>query len=211
MMNLKSIPILAEYAFLTIAASVTIYSIILGTFFIDYPVMSATVVGSSLGVYITIRSLRIRGVGPERIFVGLASAASGLWLYEACYHYAWIFAGRTEALYAIPRNLLTLNINTGESSFFPLPWAIIMILLPAVAYRHIRMGRMSMTVLGLSVLTFFLWISAGYPQFFDGEFMGTVYNSVTKFLVYILPASLFVGSGKHPPAYVVGPPILGER
>lgn len=206
MMNLKSVPILVEYAFLTIAASVTIYSIIFGTFFIDYKVMSATVVGNSLGVYITIRSLRIRSVGPERIFVGFASAASGLWLYEACYHYAWIFAGRTEALYAIPRNLLTLNINTGEGSYFPLPWAIIMILLPAVAYRYMRMGGMFITVLGLSGLTFYLWISAGYPQFFDGKFMGTVYNSVTKFLVYILPASLFDGDKKYPPTYVLGPP-----
>jgi hypothetical protein len=206
MMNLTSIPILVEYTFLTIAASVTIYSIIFGTFFIDYPVMSATVVGNSLGVYITIRSLRIRGMGPERVFVGLASAASGLWLYEACYHYAFMFAGVTEVLYAIPRNLLTFNINTGEGSYFPLPWAILVILLPAVAYRHMRMGSTFVFVLGLSGLAFSLWISAGYPQFFDGKFMGTVYNSVTKFLVYILPASLFVGDKKHPPNCVVGPP-----
>lgn len=206
MMSLKSISILVEYAFLTIAASVTIYSIIFGTFFFDYPVMSATVIGNSLGVYITIRCLRVRGVGPERIFVGLASAASGLWLYEVCYHYAFMFAGVPGVLYAIPKNLLTFNIDTGEGSYFPLPWAVLVILLPAVAYRHMKPGSMFVFVLGLSGLTFYLWISAGYPQFFDGKFMGTVYNSVTKFLVYILPASLFVGDKKYPPTYVIGPP-----
>ncbi len=189
-----SATVVLEAAALALALAGIVYALAFRTFFVGSGVLVASLVGPSLAIVVASRGLRAQEVGSERIFVGLSSAVSGVWLFEILYHYGW--SGTFSSLSA---NLLTFNIDTGMGNYFPLPWAIIMVVLPAVAYRRMHINATFLLLLLGTLIGFWGWTNAGYPQFtYSGSYAveGAVYNTVTKLLVCLLPASLFLPFGR---------------
>lgn len=189
-----SAAVLLETAFLVIGFLGIAYSLAFRTFFIASGVLTASVVGPAFAMVVASRGLRMRGVGFERVFVGLACSVSGIWLFETLYHYGW-----NGTFTALSTNLLTFNIDTGMGNYFPLPWAIIMIVLPAVAYKRMNVNVIFVLLLLGTLAGFWAWTNAGYPQFtYSGpdSLQGAIYNTVTKLLVCLLPASLFLPFGR---------------
>jgi hypothetical protein len=194
-----SLAVLLEGAALTIVAVGVLYALVSRSLFITSGVLVASLVAPALAIVVASRGLRSQGFGSERIFIGLCAAVSGIWLFEILYHYS--YAGSFAAL---PANLKTLNIDTGLGNFFPLPWSLIMVALPAVAYRRMSINPVFLLLLAAAVVSFWFWITAGYPQFdyTTGSLAldATVYNTVTKLVVCLLPASLFLPSVMFEPS-----------
>ena len=74
-----------------------------------------------------------------------------------------------------------------------------MVVLPAVAYRRMHVNATFLLLLLGTLIGFWAWTNAGYPQFtYSGTYAveGAVYNTVTKLLVCLLPASLFLPFGR---------------
>jgi len=189
-----SLAVLLEAFVLVLGLAGTVYALAFRTFFLGSGVLVASVVGPCFAIVVASRGLRTQGVGFERFFVGLASAVSGIWLFEILYHYGW-----NGTFHALATNLMTFNIDTGLGNYFPLPWALIMVALPAVAYRRMRVNVVFILLLLGTLLGFWAWANAGYPQFtYVGSTAaeGAAYNTITKLFVCLLPASLFVPFGR---------------
>lgn len=186
-----SLTVLLEGVALAVFLFGVLYAIVFQTLFIEYHVLVASLVAPALALVLASRGLRFQGVGSERIFIGLSAAVSGLWLFEILYHYSY-----PGSLMAFPTNLKTLRTNTGVGNYFPLPWSLIMVVLPAVAYRRMSINPFFLVLLAATVVSFFLWTEAGYPQFpfATGRlaFVAAVYNSIAKGAVCLVPASLFL-------------------
>ncbi len=191
--------------------------------------LTASIVGFALCYLITSRALRPqRDLRMTRIFLSLAVMASGVWLYEIAYHYGW---GVTWAGFWAEASTLSINTPM-SGSVYPLPWSILMVALVFTGIRYMRLNRWFFLTLALSLITFGLWIAVGYPGYFNPQvwphgdpmldlippgfahstrgtpagdviaFYGGLFNSLTKILVSILPATLYVTSQrpKGPPS-----------
>ena len=192
----SSVAIFMEMIALSVGVGLSLRAIAERTFFMGSGsgALVASVVGPAFAVVIASRGLRAQGVGLERVFVGLASATSGLWLYEILYHYGW---GGTFS--AIESNLFTISVVAGTGMYFPLTWALAIVVLPAVAYRRMRVNLVFITLSLATIVGFWAWINAGYPQFTwtgPGQVQGAWYNTATKMFVCLLPASLFLPYGR---------------
>jgi hypothetical protein len=167
-------------------------------------VLSATIIASILSFLLVSQSLKKKGVSTERIFIALTATVSGIWLYEAVYHYAY-----PNTPFAILNNLSTIDIQSGVGTYFPLPWAIIMVSLVFVGVRHMRLNKWFYLCVISTVIAFAMWRSIGYPQWmYPGKCFSTpivhvvtressvlygfLFNSITKFTVIPIPASLFL-------------------
>jgi len=155
-------------------------------------------------------SLRKKKMGNEALFLSLGSLASGIWLYELVYHYAY---GSTLSQFLLDAQRIDISGTTG--GVFPLAWAIIMILLPFAGYKWMSVNWffIGATVAGFSF--FVLWILVGFPQFDHVDWSSAwtnykqvipipeqsrlvvafVLNSLSKILV-CAPALLFFPSKK---------------
>jgi hypothetical protein len=192
-----------------------------GSFVVTGKALAASLMGFSLCYLITSRNLRGReGVGAERMFIALATMVSGVWLYEIAYHYAWGASAR--ALWR-DLTWLSVNTPRSGSPY-PLAWSLLMVSLAFVGARHMRVNRWFLLTAVLSLVTFALWLATGFPNYFNPQwwpsknpsigliplsyrhptigsseaalvaFWGGVFNSATKILVSILPATLFLGA-----------------
>jgi len=170
--------------------------------------LAASVAAPMLSVLVVSRVLKGRGFSIERYFVGLASAVSGIWLFEILYHYGFL----TTIPYVLD-NLQTFNIDTGMGTYFPLSWALIMVSLPFVAYASMSINRVLVLCSVSAMVLFGLWVGIGYPQWmYPGSFFtnrlievsptsaaayGLFFNTVTKVVVILTPCSLFLRRGMH--------------
>ena len=172
-------------------------------------ILYASLVAMIAAFLITLFSLRRRGAGNEALFVGLASAASGIWLYELVYHYAYGMSFLQ--LYLDARRIDISGTSAGQLSVFPLAWSIIVILLPFAAYRSMSINPYFLAALAAGIALFVLWILFGFPQFSNVNWSSAwtgyrevilvpstsritiafVLNSLTKVLVCV-PALLFL-------------------
>lgn len=180
--------------------------------------LTASMAGFALCYLICSRGLRRhKGVGLQRVFISLAVMVSGVWLYEIAYHYA--FPGSL-AFLAKDAGTFSINTPTGGRGY-PLIWSLVMVALAFVGARFMRVNRWFWLTLALSVATFWIWIRIGYPNYFHPEwwptgtptidlfprsyqttrtpdslaiiaFWGGLMNSITKVLVSVLPATLFI-------------------
>jgi hypothetical protein len=183
-------------------------SVITDSWFFTGGILASSVVAPMLSVLIVSRALKDRGLSIERFFIGLTAAVSGIWLYEILYHYGFL----TTVPYILD-NVQTFNIDTGLGTYFPLSWALIMVSLPFVAYKHMSINKV-FVLCGVSTFVLFgLWISMGYPQWmYPGSFFtnrlilvspasavayGLFFNTVTKAVVILIPCSLFYRKGLH--------------
>ena len=187
---------------------VILKSLITASWFFTGSVLASSVATPMLSVLIVSRVLKERGLSIERFFVGLTTAVSGMWLYEILYHYGFL----TTIPYVL-ENIQTFNIDTGLGTYFPLPWALIMVSLPLVAYKHMSINKLFVLCGFLTLVLFGLWISMGYPQwmypslFFTNRLIvvsptsavayGLFFNTVTKVVVILIPCSLFFRRGIH--------------
>ena len=157
--------------------------------------------------------LRKQGAGLIESFgISVAAMVSGIWLYEIFYHFSY---PDTLTIKNITGSILTLNFNT-TNSVYPLTWSIIMTILPLSGIKYMKINYVFIGVLIFSIVSFYFWISVGFPQFFSPEwwpcstpyinlipldlahtaspiitFWGGLINSITKILV-TLPALLFI-------------------
>jgi hypothetical protein len=156
-------------------------------------------------------ALRIRGLGFERFFVSLAASVSGIWLYEIVYHYIWA-VGAGISMTVLWKDLVYASTNT-DGVRFPLLWSLMMLALPFVVYREMRVNRYFLAILVISGLFFIIWSGLGFPQFFSTlpppgfnrlrftenanlwTVAGYIFNSTTKVL-NLAPALLFYGEKK---------------
>jgi hypothetical protein len=137
---------------------------------------------------------------------------SGIWLYEIIYHFS--FPG-TLNIKNIVNGLLTFNFNT-TNSVYPLVWSIIIVVLPFMGIKYMKLNWIFIGVFAFSVMSFLFWVLIGYPNLFNPEwwpasqphinllplelkhtaspvivFWGDFFNSLTKILV-VVPSLLFL-------------------
>lgn len=181
-----------DLAILGLAGALSLYSMATRSFFLSGSVLTATVVAPLLAFALTYSSLKARGVGGERVFVGLASVISGLILFEVVYHYG--FPG---AWGNLPSDLVYLNIfpaNLSDGLPFPVLFYSMIVAMPFTAYRFMRPNRLFALLLFGALATFAAWEGLGYPQWSSpGSDAATAMalNSAAKLFVLTLPASLF--------------------
>ena len=151
--------------------------------------------------------LRRQGAGFERFFIASTCVVSGIWFEKGLYHFGYY----TQALkiHDFVGGATTLTFNT-TGEFYPLIWTALMISLPLVAYKYMKINK-ALIITGIVGLTIYLsWISVGYPQFFAPEwfpstpqwiqwtpksnseivFYGYFFNSLFKVFA-LMPALLF--------------------
>ncbi len=184
--------------------------------------LSASMVGFALCYLIASRCMRSqKDLGVQRVFISLAVMVSGVWLFEIAYHYGWLVP-----ISFLQKDLMRFDINTPQGTNpFPLPWAFIMVCLAATGIRYMRLNRWFYLCAALAFGTMVFWIAIGYPNYFHPEwwphkpiylqviprefanalrppgsdtiaFWGGFMNSLTKVLVSIVPATLFVRPGR---------------
>ena len=181
-------------------------------------VLTSSVVVYGLAFVLSEFFLRRQGVGFERYLIALAAVASGIWLQQGLYHFGYADA-RTPT--AVANTLFTLNFNFNTSAqTYPLYWNLIMVSLPFVGYRYMRLNRYFVAATLVSAAVYLLWVYAGYPQFFAADWYpsspiavpliplnssairlgGFIFNSAFM-VVALLPALLFHPKPKvNPPA-----------
>jgi hypothetical protein len=175
-------------------------------------VLTASVAFMVLSFALTSFFLNRQGVGFERLFFGLISMVSGIWLFELLYHFGYPGTINTSAIVA---GLSTMNFNTDNGQTFPLLWSLIMIVLPFCGLRYMTISKSLLAIAALSVGFWAVWIWSGYPQWIAPQwwpaqkplinlmplalahtenslivYWGYVWNSLCK-VVEILPALLF--------------------
>jgi len=208
--GVRDVPDIVDWMFAAGIVLVIGKSILATSFFYSGQVLSATLLSSMLSFLLVSRSLRARGISFERIFISLTAVVSGIWLYEIFYHYGYV-----SNFSAVFENLLTWNIDTGVGTYFPLSWAMIIVVLPMSRFRLMTVNRWFLTCVALSLLLYGIWVSIGYPQWlYPGSFFGSpifkissdstalyglVFNSITKFTVALIPASLFISKRREVP------------
>ncbi len=170
-------------------------------------VLTASVIVYGAIILITEYCLRRQGVGYERFFIALAAMLAGIWLEQLCYTNGYGVLPASQIL----GGLVTLNGNTTNATY-PLLWNIIMMCLPFVGYRYMKINKTLIAVGGLGFLFYGLWIMSGYPQFFSSAalwfpstpiylhivaknpasiaFYGYLFNTLFK-LIALIPALLF--------------------
>lgn len=152
--------------------------------------------------------LRRQQVGFERYLIALACVASGIWLQQGLYHFGYAQARTPNAVVSM---LFTFDFNINTSApTYPLYWNLIMISLPFIAYRYMRLNRYFVSTVLASGAIYLLWIYVGYPQFFAADWFpsspivislvplvaseiklsGFIFNSAFM-VVALLPALLF--------------------
>ena len=103
----------------------------------------ASVIFAGISFLLTLQFLKLQNVGKERIFIALTSTVSGIWLYELVYHYSYLDymknSVQLDSSYLFSDlKFLTFNTDGGQ---FPIIWAIIMIALPLVGYKYMRLNK----------------------------------------------------------------------
>lgn len=195
-------------------------------------VLVATMIGLSLCFLITSRSLKILGcTGLQRSFIALAAVVCAAWLFEYPYHYSF-----PTALDRIGTDLSNFGRNT-NSKAWPFWWGVIMMLMPFTGMRYMRLNRWVLAFAAAGAVTFFFWWGSGYPQVFNPEWWpnqspwihtvpdqfrhprlawekdivawyGGWANSVTKVLICLIPAMLFLPTHQQRKA---APPLLEQK
>ncbi len=157
------------------------------------------------------------------MLLSLFSVGSGIWLYEIAYHYSYgpephsIFIQELERLNPFEiffnpsscYNVLPVPA-TACSSVFPFVWSLIIVLLPFIAYKKMRLNKYFFIAFIGGLGIFAVWILMGYPQYFAPGWcskwtactslvsypqdartlVGYLANSLSKLLI-LAPASLF--------------------
>jgi hypothetical protein len=143
--------------------AVVVICVVKKSFFISGSVLGASVIAYIFAFFLASYGLKRQGLGFERIFYAVASAACARWFFEIIYHYA--FPG---ALRDIPRNLAYLSTNISEKDF-PLIWSIVMVMIIFTGYRYMAVNKRFWVTLVLSAIFLLFWISIGYPQWVHPE------------------------------------------
>lgn len=128
----------------------------------------------------------------ETIAIALVGSLSFLYSYEAIYK--WSFY------------LLPWQMPAAELRAFLLQAAVGLIILSGFAQQVFRVGRASLVLLGLFLITWAFWLIVGFPQLWDGQnfynavldlplnwSMIYVINRLTKFLWFMFYYSLYGG------------------
>ncbi|HVA83262.1 MAG TPA: hypothetical protein VNF06_03805 [Candidatus Aquilonibacter sp.] len=196
-----------ELLLLVIIIALILSALARQSFLLYGQVLYASVISYILAFLVAIHFLNKKKVGRERYFIGLYAVVSGVWLYELVYHY--LFPGQS-----VISDFLSFTINI--SSTFPLIWGILMMALPLIAYKYMRINLYFLAAIAVSMLFFLIWYLIGFPQFISPEwypinppyivliplqyahtsnylitFWGSLLNSLSK-LLDIVPALLFV-------------------
>ena len=135
------------------------------------------VAGSFFIPYLSLRKQKVKR--EESLFIGLLCVASGIWLYEIVYHYSYgpeplsLFVselGRIDFFGIFFNSSSCYNIlpvlPASCDSVFPIIWSLIIISLPLLAYKRMRLNKYFLTALFGGVGIFVIWILVGFPQFF---------------------------------------------
>jgi hypothetical protein len=198
------------------------------SFFVSRNVLAASLAAPALCYLLVSRSLRRReGVGYERVFIALAVASAGMWVFETLAYFAWVESGEM-----LGESLLTFNINpVGRGKPFPVLWALIMVAAMFAGYKHMRLTRWFYVTLAAAVAMLALWIAVGHPSHDQPwrspdaivlinlipsafghpsgpadpgwafiVFWGGLLTSAVKLIVGVLPATLFVHNFRRAPA-----------
>lgn len=200
-----------------ILIAICIIYLVIRIFFVG-PLLTGRLLNSSLIAYllsylVVSRVLAIKGIGYQRMFHSLATSVSGLWLFEIFYHFAYPNPPFIE-------DLMYIDISMGNGTI-PLIWSIIMVSMVFTGWRYIKLNKWFWIISFLTLVSFYLWVATGYPQFFDPQWwpssqptieiipsdyrhattpeaiqmisnVGVIFNSITKILTCLIPSSLFI-------------------
>jgi len=133
------------------------------SYFFSGTVLGASLVGYLLAFFLASFGLRRQGLGWERIFYAVASAAAARWLFEIIYHY--VFPASPEEFV---KDLQNLSTNISETNF-PLLWSVMMVMIIFTGYKYMAAGRWFWFAAGATTMFFLFWILVGYPQWVRPE------------------------------------------
>jgi hypothetical protein len=211
--RLRSLPDVIEAACVIGIAAVLSYSLLRWSPILKGELLSASPISYASAYLLTSRLLRRQGVGALRIFISLCSMVSGIWLYEVFYHYAY---GGVSFDRLVEEASTVGALTPAVGGPFPLPYSVLMVLLVFVGYHYMRLTRWFFICLSISLLTFYLWVATGYPQFHHPEWWpsstpllaiipaereaiiayGLLFNSLTKLPTVLIPSTLFLKGGE---------------
>lgn len=165
-------------------------------------ILSATMISLFFAYAAVSRCLRVLGAGPvERMAIAAATTLAAIELYELFYNGGFLTV--TSFLW-LGNSFPYLSVLVQGSTILTVAGFLVLFLLMFTGIRYMRLNRFFYTDLALSLLTFGLWIAVGYPQFFGNgcpnytnchppyALEGYLFNSVSKFFVDLLPATLYV-------------------
>lgn len=184
----------------------------------DTRILNTSLIAYMIGYLVTSRVLAQKGLGYQRIFHSLAAMVSGIWLFEMFYHYSFLNSNVIE-------DLIHIDISGKADGTFPLIWSIIMISMVLTGWRDIILNKWFLIISSLAIISFYIWISIGYPQISNPQwwpssqptiniipysyryattlearqtisYVAMIFNSITKTLTCLIPASLFFGNKK---------------
>jgi hypothetical protein len=143
----------------------------------------------------------------ERVFYCFAAMASGIVLFELVYHYAY---GVLSLSNFLNYELFFLG-NQSANGYFSLDWYLIILVVPFIGWKYMRISKPLIGVIVFSSLVMFFWVATGYPQFLYPQwfpaygpffniiqkgntsqivFYGELFNGLAK-IISIIPAVLF--------------------
>lgn len=225
---------LADVSMLGVLVAVVAVAAANHTFVLTGRVLATSIAAYALCYLIASRSLRrCEGVGWERIFIAACAMVSGIWLFEVVYHFGWLasweqlsrsftdFNIRPPALpepFPLMWSFIMVSVvfvgarHMRVNKWFYLVLAVsaaTFVLWLAVGYPSFRdpwRFPQHTDVIKLIPAEFNYPRTPAAPGWGVIAFWGAVFTGVTKFLICMLPATLFVHNLRRGEAGAYRPP-----
>lgn len=195
-----------EYGAVGVAAYIAIRSIVLGSWLFNnqgpHGILAATMVSLFLAYAVVSRCLKVKGAGSvERMAISAATTLSAIELYELFYNGGFL---TLRSFLWLGNSLPFLSILVQQNTVLTILGFLVLFFLMFSGIRFMRLNRVFYADLVLSVVVFGAWIAVGYPQFFGNgcpnyvdchppyALQGYLFNTATKFLIDLLPATLYL-------------------
>lgn len=198
---------------------VTGYSLLNRSFVLIINILSASVIGYLLAYLVASWGLKMQGVGNKRVFFALAAMIASIWLFEFVYHYSFPNPNLVGDISFIAP---TTDPVGGR---FPLVWALIMMAIIFTGMEYMTLNKWFNMAILATILSFGIWILAGFPIFTHPEWYptsqplitllsptqvhtqtgqkmislaGEILNSISKIPTSLILPTLFIKKGSRP-------------
>lgn len=159
--------------------------------------LSASLVALCVTYFTISHSLKGRATWVERIAISMASLMSSIFIYEALYSVGFLNISQYIGFWGVPYWSDILKQSGINGVITATAGYLMLFMFQFTGIRYMRMSKWFLIDLAASLTVFSIWIIIGYPQYFetDGatQLAAFIINSASKFPVYLLPATLYIG------------------